>query len=208
MIRSQNCFTRFWAMFFVAPLTNVTGLSLYYQLYLVEIFHLKFKTKFGHYICMVWFKWYCNCAYYIISRAVTIRIATYKYALSTRREVKIAGYWPSSLFAFLSTEAKSWSIENAKRERGQYPAILTKLAWSIKDLFYGTKNTEKMIFTLVYFRALKRKPVICKNDVLFSLFSFSLTLAVFSFSGPIPDQNSHHFRLSKPTTCPLCWCKQ
>ena len=50
--------------------------------------------------------------------------------------------------------------KNAKRERGQYPAILTELAWSIKDLLYGIKSTEKIIFVLVYFRALKRKPVI------------------------------------------------
>ena len=70
--------------------------------------------------------------------------------------------------------------KNAKRERGQYLAILTELAWSIKDLLYGTKNTENIIFVLVYFRALKRKPVICKSDGLFSLFSLSLTLSVFS----------------------------
>ena len=54
--------------------------------------------------------------------------------------------------------------KNPKRERGQYPAILTELAWSIKDLSYGIKSTEKMIFVLVYFRALKKKPVICKSD--------------------------------------------
>ena len=49
----------------------------------------------------------------------------------------MAGYWPSSLFAFLWTE----------------------LAWSIKDLVNCLKSTEKkMIFVLVYFRALKRKP--------------------------------------------------
>ena len=32
--------------------------------------------------------------------------------------------------------------KKAKRERGQYPAILTELAWSIKDLFDGVKSTE------------------------------------------------------------------
>ena len=48
--------------------------------------------------------------------------------------------------------------KNIKRERGQYPAILTELAWSIKDLLYDIKSTEKMIFLLVYFRALKKKP--------------------------------------------------
>ena len=37
----------------VSPLTNFTGLSLYFQLYLVEIFHVKFYTKLGHYLCMV-----------------------------------------------------------------------------------------------------------------------------------------------------------
>ena len=30
-----------------------------------------------------------------------------KYILLTKREVKMAGYWPSSLFAFLWTETKS-----------------------------------------------------------------------------------------------------
>ena len=34
-----------------------------------------------------------------------------KYILLTKREVKMAGYWPSSLFAFLWTETKSRSIK-------------------------------------------------------------------------------------------------
>ena len=62
--------------------------------------------------------------------------------------------------------------KNAKTERGQYPAILTELAWSIKDLLYGIKSTEKMIFVLFYFLALKRKPVICKSDDAFRLSRF------------------------------------
>ena len=33
--------------------------------------------------------------------------------------------------------------KNLKRERGQYPAILTELAWSIKDLLNGINSTEK-----------------------------------------------------------------
>ena len=44
----------------------------------------------------------------------------------------MAGYWPSSFFAFFVSVHK-----NAKKERGQYPAILTEQAWSIKDLLYG-----------------------------------------------------------------------
>ena len=49
----------------------------------------------------------------------------------------MAGYWLSSFFAFLWTETKSRSIKTQKKERGQYPAILTEQAWSIKDLLYG-----------------------------------------------------------------------
>ena len=52
-------------------------------------------------------------------------------------------YWPSVrsrwldigqvlFFAFFVSVHK-----NAKKERGQYPAILTEQAWSIKDLLYG-----------------------------------------------------------------------
>ena len=33
------------------------------------------------------------------------------YILLTKREVKMAGYWPSSLFAFLWTETNSRSIK-------------------------------------------------------------------------------------------------
>ena len=34
-----------------------------------------------------------------------------------------------------------------KKERGQYPDILTEEAWSIKELLYGIKH-QKMIFDL------------------------------------------------------------
>ena len=39
----------------------------------------------------------------------------------------MAGYWPRSFFFH----------KHAKKERHQYPAILTEQAWSIKDLLYG-----------------------------------------------------------------------
>jgi len=44
----------------------------------------------------------------------------------------MVGYWPSSLFALFVSIHKL-----AKKEQGQYPAILTKQTWSIKDLLYG-----------------------------------------------------------------------
>ena len=55
------------------------------------------------------------------------------YGLLTKCEVKMAGYWPSYFFACLWTETESRFINT----RGQYQAILTEQAWSIKDLLYG-----------------------------------------------------------------------
>ena len=60
------------------------------------------------------------------------------YVLLTKQEVKMAGYWPSSLLHFVWTEmSRSQGHKNAQREQGQYPAILTELACSIKHLLYG-----------------------------------------------------------------------
>ena len=73
--------------------------------------------------------------------------------------------------------------KKAKRKRGQYPTIVTELAWSIKDLLYGIKSTEKMIFVVVYFQAFKRKPVICKSD---NAFRFSRFL--------VPSRQKNHKR--------------
>ena len=63
-----------------------------------------------------------------------------KYGLVTKCEVKMTGYWPSSFFVCLGTETKSRSINSQKKERGQYPAILTEQTWSTKDLLYGFRG--------------------------------------------------------------------
>ena len=53
----------------------------------------------------------------------------------------MAGYWPSSFFACLWTETESRAINTQQRTRpGQYQAILTEQAWSIKDLLYGFRR--------------------------------------------------------------------
>ena len=51
--------------------------------------------------------------------------------------VKMAGYWPSSLFACLWTETESRSVNLQKKEWGKCPAILNKKAWSVKDSLFG-----------------------------------------------------------------------
>ena len=48
--------------------------------------------------------------------------------------------------------------ENAKRELDQYPAILTELAWSIKDLLYGIKSTEKNDLRSCLFSSTEKEP--------------------------------------------------
>ena len=37
--------------------------------------------------------------------------------------------------------------KHAKKERGQYPAILTEQARSIKDLLYGKKTSKRNLYT-------------------------------------------------------------
>ena len=59
------------------------------------------------------------------------------YGLLTKCEVKMAGYWPSSVFCEVMNRDEVEVHKLAKKERGQYPAILTEQTWSIKDLLYG-----------------------------------------------------------------------
>ena len=59
------------------------------------------------------------------------------YALLTKCEVKMAGYWPSSFFCVFMDRDEVEVHKHAKKERGQYPAILIEQTWSIKKLLYG-----------------------------------------------------------------------
>ena len=49
----------------------------------------------------------------------------------------MGGYWPSSFFGVFMDRDEVEVHKLAKKERGQYPAILTEQTWSIKDLLYG-----------------------------------------------------------------------
>ena len=49
----------------------------------------------------------------------------------------MAGYWPNSFFGVFMDRDGVEVHKHAKKERGQYQAILTEQAWSIKDLLYG-----------------------------------------------------------------------
>ena len=45
----------------------------------------------------------------------------------------MAVYWPSSFFCLFMDRDEVEVHKLAKKERDQYPAILTEQAWSIKD---------------------------------------------------------------------------
>ena len=51
----------------------------------------------------------------------------------------MAGYWPSSFCVFMDRDEVEVQ-KLAKKERGQYPAILTEQTWSIKYLLYGLRG--------------------------------------------------------------------
>ena len=48
----------------------------------------------------------------------------------------MVGYWPSFLGVFMDQDEVEVHIKHAKKERGQYIAILAEKAWSIKDFLY------------------------------------------------------------------------
>ena len=54
--------------------------------------------------------------------------------------VKMAEYWPSSVFCVFMDRGGVEVLKLAKNERGQYPAILTEQTWSINDLLYGCQR--------------------------------------------------------------------
>ena len=85
---------------------------------------------------------YLGCALSgFVSYTLSLSLYIYMYILLTKRKVKMAGYWPSSLFAFLWTETK------------------TELAWSIKDLLYGIKSTEKNDLRTCLFSSTEKEPI-------------------------------------------------
>ena len=67
-------------------------------------------------------------------------VLMYAYILLTKCVVKIAGYWPSLFFCVLMDREEVEVHKLAKKERGQYPAILTEQTWSIKDLLFGFRG--------------------------------------------------------------------
>ena len=67
---------------------------------------------------------------------------TFTYGLLTKREVKMAGYWPSSFFCVFMDRDKVEVHKHAKKERGQYPAILTEQALVNKGFIIWDKTPK------------------------------------------------------------------
>ena len=66
----------------------------------------------------------------------------YMYGLLTKCEVKMAGYWPSFFCVFMDQDEVEVH-KLAKKERGQYPAILTIQASSYSHFLFAVKPTER-----------------------------------------------------------------
>ena len=68
--------------------------------------------------------------------------------------VKMAGYWPRSFFCkFMDLDFVSVH-KHAKKELGQYPAILTEQTWSINHTYLDIKTsashlTKKILFSCI-----------------------------------------------------------
>jgi len=52
----------------------------------------------------------------------------------------MAAHWPSSFFCVFMDQDGVIRSTNMQKPQGQYPAILTRQAWSIKDLLYGKRT--------------------------------------------------------------------
>ena len=52
----------------------------------------------------------------------------------------MAEYWPSSFLCVFRDGDEVEVHKLAKKERSQYPAILTEQTWSIKDFLYGFRG--------------------------------------------------------------------
>ena len=64
--------------------------------------------------------------------------------------IKMAGYWPSFFFFVFMDQDGVEVHKLAKKERGQYPAILIEKACSIKDLLFGfrgnfSRGTQRVV---------------------------------------------------------------
>ena len=66
--------------------------------------------------------------------------------------------WILAEFSFCVFMDRDEVEVNKHVKRGQYPAILTELAWSIKDLLYGIKSTEKNYLRACLFSSSEKEP--------------------------------------------------
>ena len=72
----------------------------------------------------------------ILTNNANDRMISIKYGLLTKCEVKMAGYWPSSLFVCLWTETKSRSINSQKKMRPISNHLDQTAAWRIYRIYY------------------------------------------------------------------------
>ena len=100
-----------------------------YELNLVSQF---FTSGLGHFV-----SFFCVCVPILLLHVKDTGIDYYKCGLSTKREVK-SFYGPK----------RNQGPETRKKERGQYPAILTEQAWSCDELRHNNRPALTNVTTV------------------------------------------------------------
>ena len=132
-----------------------------------------------------WSKFFpLNVVFYTPILAYVYFLALHLYSFGNRSFVSFSFNWSvsrmpnclyllSSISSNLVVHVYPWlSARWTWLDIGQVPAILTELAWSIRDLLFHKKLWKNHLRVLVYFRAPKWKPVLCKSDGAFGFLGF------------------------------------
>ena len=95
---------------------------------------------------------------FVMTRMITDRIGLHSVLLPLQARGQDGWILASFSFCVFMDRDEVEVHKNVKRERGQYPAILTELAWSIKDLLYGIKSSEKNDLRTCLFSSTEKEP--------------------------------------------------
>ena len=96
------------------------------------------------FITQPWHEFFC----FIAPQAIEPSKKFNMYGLLTRREVKMAGYWPSSFFACLWTEMKSRSINTQKKNKANISSHRDRTSLVNKGFIIRDKTPKHDKFSL------------------------------------------------------------
>ena len=120
--------------------------------------------------------------------------------LLTKRDVKMAGYWPSSLLAFLWTETRSIKTQKVKEANNQFSgrnSLVNK-----RFIIWHATPSCRFLFLLLNSLGFVEIVFLKLINIFVFFFSFALTPSVLSFSSSILTEKSRKiFLLSRKILC-------